>query len=44
LAWAAVHGLSLLLLGPMSDVPDGERDAIIEDTLALVGRGLLSRT
>lgn len=43
LAWATVHGLSLLFLGPMSDVPAGERDGVIEDTLALIGRGFLIR-
>jgi len=42
-AWAVVHGLSLLLLGPLHDVPAGERDAMIESTLDLVGRGLLIR-
>jgi AcrR family transcriptional regulator len=42
-AWAVVHGLSLLLLGPLRDVPADERDAMIESTLDLVARGLLIR-
>ncbi len=42
-AWAAVHGLSVLLLGPLADVPPREREAIIEATLDLVGRGLITR-
>lgn len=42
-AWAAVHGLSYLLLGPMRAVPTATRDAIIESTLDLVGRGLIVR-
>ena len=43
LAWASVHGLSQLFLGPMADVPTPEREAIIEETLDLVGRGLMVR-
>jgi len=39
-AWASVHGLSGLLLGPMRDVPPPARNAMIEATLALIGRGL----
>lgn len=35
-AWSAVHGLSLLLLGPYRDVPQAERDALIRETLAMV--------
>lgn len=35
-AWSAVHGLSLLLLGPYRGVPEPERDAIIRETLAMV--------
>jgi AcrR family transcriptional regulator len=42
-AWATVHGLSMLLLGPMREVPPAERAAIIDTTLDLVGRGLLIR-
>ena len=42
-AWAAVHGLSLLLLGPMGGLPEAEREAIIEAALDLVGRGLIIR-
>lgn len=42
LAWSSVHGLSLLLLGPLSDLRGAARNAIIEATLQQVGRGLLS--
>lgn len=42
-AWSSVHGLSVLLLGPLADVPSTEREALIESTLDLVGRGLLTR-
>jgi AcrR family transcriptional regulator len=42
LAWSSVHGLALLLLGPMDDLTTEERDALIESTLDQVGRGLLS--
>lgn len=42
-AWAVVHGLSMLLLGPMQDLPPAEREAVIESTLDLVARGLLVR-
>jgi len=40
-AWAAVHGLSLLLLdGPYRSVTDAERDALVDATLDMVLRGL----
>lgn len=42
-AWASVHGLSMLLLGPLADVAIPEREATIESTLELVGRGLIIR-
>jgi AcrR family transcriptional regulator len=42
-AWAAVHGLSTLLLGPLGAVPAAEHEKIIEMTLDLVCRGLLKR-
>jgi AcrR family transcriptional regulator len=42
LAWSTVHGLSLLLMGPMSDVPKRERSALIDATLDQVSRGLES--
>lgn len=42
LAWSAVHGLAMLLLGPMSDVTGKARKALIESTLNQVGAGLLS--
>jgi len=41
--WAVVHGLSLLLLGPMSAVPIDERPALIDACLSIIGRGLASR-
>lgn len=41
LAWSAVHGLSLLLLGPMCDVTGNARKAVIESTLEQIGAGLL---
>ncbi len=43
MAWAAVHGLSTLLLGPLGAVPPAHREPLIEQTLALVCRGLTSR-
>jgi AcrR family transcriptional regulator len=42
-AWAAVHGLSTLLLGPLGAVPAEDHEKIIEMTLDLVCRGLLKR-
>jgi AcrR family transcriptional regulator len=42
-AWAVVHGLSMLLLGPRHDMAVDEREALIESSLDLVGRGLLIR-
>ena len=40
-AWAAVHGLSILLIdGPYRDVDAATRDSIISDTLEMVVRGL----
>jgi AcrR family transcriptional regulator len=42
-AWAAVHGLSTLLLGPLGAVPAQEHEKIIEMSLDLVCRGLLKR-
>lgn len=39
-AWSAVHGLSVLLLGPYRDISQTERDAYIRETLAtVVNRG-----
>jgi len=43
-AWASVHGLSELLLGPLNGFSPAERETIIEDTLDLVCRGLLTRS
>jgi AcrR family transcriptional regulator len=43
-AWAGVHGLSTLLLGPLADVPPAEREPIIDETLFLIGRGLVTRS
>ncbi|MEV6315455.1 TetR/AcrR family transcriptional regulator [Streptomyces sp. NPDC051776] len=40
-AWSAVHGLSLLILdGPLALLPAGERDAVVERTLATIVAGL----
>jgi AcrR family transcriptional regulator len=41
LAWSAVHGLSMLLLGPMSNVSGAARKALIESTLVQIGEGLV---
>lgn len=41
-AWAAVHGLSLLLLGPMSGTAPSQRELVIEQTLDLCGRGIFA--
>ena len=42
-AWSAVHGLSSLLLGPMSGVPADELVGFIDSCLELVAFGLVSR-
>ena len=42
-AWAAVHGLSELLLGPLGGQTRSEREAVIDACLDLVCRGLLTR-
>jgi AcrR family transcriptional regulator len=42
-AWASVHGLSELLLGPLAGFSAAEQEAIIEGSLDLVCRGLLTR-
>ncbi|MGH8775412.1 MAG: TetR/AcrR family transcriptional regulator [Jiangellaceae bacterium] len=40
-AWSAVHGLARLILdGPLAGMPDDARDAALERTLDMVGRGL----
>jgi hypothetical protein len=43
-AWAAVHGLSELLLGPMAGQAPSARGPLIDAFLDLVGRGLITRT
>ena len=43
MAWASVHGLSMLLLGPLSAIPPADREPMIDATLTLVCRGLISR-
>lgn len=43
LAWAVVHGLSELFLGPLREIPTAQRAGVIEATLDLVGRGLFVR-
>jgi len=40
--WALAHGLSTLLLGPMSGVPLDERPALIDACLGVLGRALAS--
>jgi AcrR family transcriptional regulator len=42
-AWAAVHGLSTLLLGPLGAVPSEAHEMIIDASLDLVCRGLFKR-
>lgn len=40
-AWAAVHGLAFLLLdGPLAELPESEKDAVIEATLDMVVNGI----
>jgi AcrR family transcriptional regulator len=43
MAWASVHGLSMLLLGPLAAISPADREPMIDATLALVCRGLTSR-
>lgn len=43
MAWAAVHGMSMLLLGPLAGVPAQERDQMVAACLDLTLRGLLVR-
>ena len=42
-AWAAVHGLSGLLLGPMAGQAPSAQESLIDAFLDLVGRGLITR-
>jgi len=42
-AWAAVHGLSGLLLGPMAGQAPSAEESLIDAFLDLVGRGLITR-
>jgi AcrR family transcriptional regulator len=42
-AWGSVHGLSMLLLGPIAENDASEREALIHAYLDLVGRGLITR-
>jgi AcrR family transcriptional regulator len=42
-AWAAVHGLSGLLLGPLQELDPEEREAMIVASLSVVIRGLTKR-
>ncbi|MEV7026738.1 TetR/AcrR family transcriptional regulator [Kitasatospora sp. NPDC093558] len=39
-AWAGVHGLALLLLGPYAELPEEARESAIADGVAFVVRGL----
>lgn len=42
-AWASVHGLSSLLLGPLAGQAPTARESLIDAFLDLVGRGLIAR-
>jgi hypothetical protein len=42
-AWGAVHGLSLLLLGPMASATPSSRESLIDAYLDLSCRGLVTR-
>jgi AcrR family transcriptional regulator len=42
-AWGSVHGLSMLLLGPIAENDESAREALIDAYLNLVGRGLVTR-
>jgi AcrR family transcriptional regulator len=42
-AWAAVHGLSQLLLGPLAGQDQAQRETVIDACLDLICRGLLTR-
>jgi AcrR family transcriptional regulator len=42
-AWGAVHGLSMLLLGPMAGQAPSARETLIDAYLDLVCRGLVTR-
>jgi AcrR family transcriptional regulator len=42
-SWSIVHGLSELLVGKLSDLPAPAREAVIEQTLEVFGRGLIIR-
>ncbi len=43
MAWSSVHGLSMLLLGPLGAVPAADREPMIDAALGLVCRGLTSQ-
>ncbi|HEX4016151.1 MAG TPA: TetR/AcrR family transcriptional regulator [Frankiaceae bacterium] len=43
MAWASVHGLAMLLLGPLGGVAPADREPMIDAALGLVCRGLTSR-
>jgi AcrR family transcriptional regulator len=42
-AWGAVHGLSMLLLGPMAEQAPAARETLIDAYLDLICRGLITR-
>ena len=42
-AWAGVHGLSMLLLGPLSDLPAEGLGEFIDSCLSLIALGLVKR-
>jgi AcrR family transcriptional regulator len=40
-AWSAVHGLAMLILdGPLADLTEDDREAVLQRTLDMVARGL----
>ena len=42
-AWGSVHGLSMLLLGPIAQNDAAAREILIDAYLKLIGRGLITR-
>jgi hypothetical protein len=42
-AWAAVYGLSALLLGPLAGHAPAARETLIDASLDLIGRRLITR-
>jgi AcrR family transcriptional regulator len=40
--WAAVHGLAVLLRGPLSSIPDTEKTRLETQTIAFIGASLIA--